>query len=54
LLHQHLQLVKLGVTGCKVARQWRLIQKLDWIRVNQRIYRQWSPAAVCADAPIRA
>jgi hypothetical protein len=26
LLHQHLQLVKLGVAGCKVARQWRLVQ----------------------------
>jgi hypothetical protein len=26
LLHQHLQLVELGVAGCKVARQWRLLQ----------------------------
>jgi hypothetical protein len=26
LLHQHLQPVKLGVMGCKVARQWRLVQ----------------------------
>jgi hypothetical protein len=26
LLHQHLQPVKLGVTGCNVARQWRLVQ----------------------------
>jgi hypothetical protein len=26
LLHQHLQLVELGVTGCKVARQWQLVQ----------------------------
>jgi hypothetical protein len=26
LLHQHLQLVELGVTGCKVARKWRLVQ----------------------------
>jgi hypothetical protein len=54
LLHQHLQLVKLGVAGCKVARQWRLVQKLDWIRVNQGIYRQSSPPVACADAPIRA
>jgi hypothetical protein len=27
LLHQHFQLVKLGVTGCKVARQWLLVSK---------------------------
>jgi hypothetical protein len=26
LLHQHLQPVKLGVTGCNVARQWQLVQ----------------------------
>jgi hypothetical protein len=26
LLHQHLQLVELGVVGCKVAKQWRLVQ----------------------------
>jgi hypothetical protein len=26
LLHQHFQLVELGVAGCKVARQWRLVQ----------------------------
>jgi hypothetical protein len=26
LLHQHLQLVELGVAGCKVAKQWRLVQ----------------------------
>jgi hypothetical protein len=26
LLHQHLHLVKFGVAGCKVARQWRLVQ----------------------------
>jgi hypothetical protein len=25
LLLQHFQLVKLGVAGCKVARQWRLV-----------------------------
>jgi hypothetical protein len=54
LLHQHLQLVKLGVASCKVAKQWRLVQKLDWIKVNQETYRQWFPVAVCADAPIRA
>jgi hypothetical protein len=27
LLHQHFQLVKLGVAGCKVARQWWLVSK---------------------------
>jgi hypothetical protein len=26
LLHQHLQPVNLGVAGCNVARQWRLVQ----------------------------
>jgi hypothetical protein len=26
LLHQHLQPVKLGVAGCNVAGQWRLVQ----------------------------
>jgi hypothetical protein len=26
LLHQHLQPVKLGIAGCNVARQWRLVQ----------------------------
>jgi hypothetical protein len=26
LLHQHFQLVKLGVAGCKVARQWWLVK----------------------------
>jgi hypothetical protein len=25
LLHQHFQPVKLGVAGCKVARQWWLV-----------------------------
>jgi hypothetical protein len=32
LLHQHFQLVKLDVIGCKVAKQWRLVSKaeLDW------------------------
>jgi hypothetical protein len=25
LLHQHLQPVKLGVAGCNVAGQWRLV-----------------------------
>jgi hypothetical protein len=25
LLYQHFQLVKLGVAGCKVARQWQLV-----------------------------
>jgi hypothetical protein len=29
LLHQHLQLVKLDVAGCKVARQWRSKVGLD-------------------------
>jgi hypothetical protein len=27
LLHQHFQLVKLGVAGCKVAKQWWLVSK---------------------------
>jgi hypothetical protein len=27
LLHQHFQLVKLGVAGCKVAMQWWLVSK---------------------------
>jgi hypothetical protein len=27
LLHQHFQLVKLGVAGYKVARQWWLVSK---------------------------
>jgi hypothetical protein len=26
LLHQHLQLVKLGVTGCNITKKWRLVQ----------------------------
>jgi hypothetical protein len=26
LLHQHLQPVKLGVAGCNVTKQWRLVQ----------------------------
>jgi hypothetical protein len=26
LLHQHLQPVKLGIAGCNVAGQWRLVQ----------------------------
>jgi hypothetical protein len=26
LLHQHFQLVQLGVTGCNITRQWRLVQ----------------------------
>jgi hypothetical protein len=26
LVHQHLQPVKLGVAGCNVAGQWRLVQ----------------------------
>jgi hypothetical protein len=26
LLHQHLQLVELGIAGCKVVKQWRLVQ----------------------------
>jgi hypothetical protein len=34
LLHQHFQVVKLGAAGCKAARQWRLVQRLDWIRVD--------------------
>jgi hypothetical protein len=25
LLHQHLQLVELGVAGCDMTRQWRLV-----------------------------
>jgi hypothetical protein len=29
LLHQHFQLVKLGVAGYKVARQWRLVSKVE-------------------------
>jgi hypothetical protein len=29
LLHQHFELVKLGVTGCKVAKQWRLVSKAE-------------------------
>jgi hypothetical protein len=29
LLHQHFQLVKLGVAGCKVARQWRLVSRVE-------------------------
>jgi hypothetical protein len=29
LLYQYLQLVKLGVTGCKVAMQWRLVSKVE-------------------------
>jgi hypothetical protein len=29
LLHQHFQLVKLGVAGYKIARQWRLVSKLE-------------------------
>jgi hypothetical protein len=26
LLYQHLQLVKLGVAGCNITKQWRLVQ----------------------------
>jgi hypothetical protein len=26
LLNQHLQPVKLGVAGCNIAEQWRLVQ----------------------------
>jgi hypothetical protein len=26
LLHQHLQLVELGIAGCKVVKQWWLVQ----------------------------
>jgi hypothetical protein len=26
LLHQHLQPVKLGIAGCNVVGQWRLVQ----------------------------
>jgi hypothetical protein len=29
LLYQHLQLVQLGVAGCKVARQWWLVSKVE-------------------------
>jgi hypothetical protein len=29
LLHQHFQLVKLSVAGCKIARQWRLVSKVE-------------------------
>jgi hypothetical protein len=53
LLHQHFQLVKLGIVGCKVARQWRLVSKvgLDW-RSIKGIYRRWLPATVCVGPPI--
>jgi hypothetical protein len=27
LLYQHLQLVKLGVAGCNIIKQWRLVLK---------------------------
>jgi hypothetical protein len=27
LLYQHLQLVKLGVVGCNITKQWRLVSK---------------------------
>jgi hypothetical protein len=27
LLHQHFQLLKLGVAGCKVAKQWWSVSK---------------------------
>jgi hypothetical protein len=30
LLHQHLQLVKLGVAGCNITEQWRLVSKVEW------------------------
>jgi hypothetical protein len=30
LLYQHLQLVKLGVAGCNITRQWRLVSKVEW------------------------
>jgi hypothetical protein len=36
LLHQHFQLVKLGVAGCKVAKQWRLVSKPNWIGGQSR------------------
>jgi hypothetical protein len=26
LLYQHLQLVKLGIAGCNITKQWRLVQ----------------------------
>jgi hypothetical protein len=29
LLHQHLQLVKLGVAGCNITKQWRLVSKVE-------------------------
>jgi hypothetical protein len=35
LLHQHFQLVKLGIAGCKIARQWQLVSKIE-LEVNQR------------------
>jgi hypothetical protein len=30
LLYQHLQLVKLGVVGCNITKQWRLVSKNEW------------------------
>jgi hypothetical protein len=32
LLHQHFQLVELGVTGCKMQVKGDQYQKPDWIR----------------------
>jgi hypothetical protein len=29
LLHQHLQLVKLGVAGCNITKQWQLVSKVE-------------------------
>jgi hypothetical protein len=29
LLQQNFQLVQVGVAGCKVARQWRLVSKVE-------------------------
>jgi hypothetical protein len=30
LLHQHLQLVKLGVAGCNIIGQWQVVSKVEW------------------------
>jgi hypothetical protein len=49
LLHQRFQ--RRGLWHCGTM---AVSSKLSWIKVNQEIYRQWSLAAACVDAPIRA
>jgi hypothetical protein len=52
LLHQRLQLVELGIAGCKVQEETRLASKagLDQGLISE-LYRRWFPAAVCAGPP---